>query len=196
MFVGFRQQSITHSVSCRYCYLSQTFLCRPRRDCITELHHICPQMSSFPGVPLTSALVVVQFFPRTAPPDGRAEMTLCGWEFQSPFRPQFSRKTHRVNVGRTPCTVLPRKSSSTQSVKQTNNPTCTESHGHTWGTNILLQTKIYLTFRLVCQIGAEVPGESQPFQSITLEVDEGIVEGRYSIQGRAQIDGFSFVVMT
>ncbi|XP_031424141.1 macrophage-stimulating protein receptor isoform X2 [Clupea harengus] len=105
--------------------------------------------------------IITEFFPRTAPPDGRAEMTLCGWEFQSPFRPQFSRKTHRVNVGRTPCTVLPRKSSSTQ---------------------------------LVCQIGAEVPGESQPFQSITLEVDEGIVEGRYSIQGRAQIDGFSFVV--
>ncbi|KAL2090927.1 hypothetical protein ACEWY4_013190 [Coilia grayii] len=104
--------------------------------------------------------IITEFFPRTATPDGRAELTLCGWEFQSPLPPPFTPGTHRVSVGGTPCTVLPQKSSST---------------------------------KLVCQIGAEVSEVSQPL-SITLEVDEGKVEGRYSIQGRAQIEGFTFVV--
>lgn len=47
-------------------------------------------------------------------------------------------------------------------------------------------------FRLVCKIQKmDKPGWDQ---KIVLEVHEGEVEGRYSIEGRAQIQGFSFVV--
>lgn len=53
----------------------------------------------------------------------------------------------------------------------------------------------FLYFRLVCQISGDVTDVSQPL-SITLEVDEGVVMGRYSIHGKAQMDGLSFVVIT
>lgn len=47
-------------------------------------------------------------------------------------------------------------------------------------------------FRLVCKIQEKnKPGQDL---KIVLEVHEGEVEGRYSIEGRAQIQGFSFVV--
>ncbi|XP_063071507.1 macrophage-stimulating protein receptor isoform X2 [Engraulis encrasicolus] len=60
--------------------------------------------------------IITGFLPRTATPDGRAELTLCGWEFQSLARPIFTPETHQVSVGKTPCTVLPLKSSSTRLV--------------------------------------------------------------------------------
>lgn len=47
-------------------------------------------------------------------------------------------------------------------------------------------------FRLVCKIqGKNKPGQAL---KIVLGVHEGKVEGRYSIEGRAQIQGFAFVV--
>ena len=41
---------------------------------------------------------LMQFFPRTAPPDGQTELTVCGSEFQSPSRPAISSRTHHVQV--------------------------------------------------------------------------------------------------
>lgn len=44
----------------------------------------------------------------------------------------------------------------------------------------------------------EIQEKTEPNQNltITLEVHEGEVEGRYSIDGTAQMSGFSFVVRT
>lgn len=51
---------------------------------------------------------------------------------------------------------------------------------------------VFSCFRLVCKIQEKnKPGQDL---KIVLEVHEGEVEGRYSIEGRAQIQGFSFVV--
>jgi len=55
-----------------------------------------------------------QFFPKTAPPDGQSEMTLCGWEFQSPLRPAITTRTHEVKLGETACVVQPHRSNNTQ----------------------------------------------------------------------------------
>ncbi|KAM9362010.1 macrophage-stimulating protein receptor-like [Symphorus nematophorus] len=106
------------------------------------------------------APVITEFFPKMEPAGSETEVTLCGWEFQSPLRPAIiSGKTHIITVGSdTSCTVMPEKSSSEV---------------------------------LVCKI----QGKTQPNQNltITLDVHEGEVEGRYSIEGTAQIPGFSFV---
>ncbi|XP_064154821.1 macrophage-stimulating protein receptor isoform X1 [Anguilla rostrata] len=64
--------------------------------------------------------VLTEFFPKTAPPDGESELTLCGWEFQSPPRPAIRPGTHLVRVGQTTCTVLPEKSNSAQLVCKIN----------------------------------------------------------------------------
>ncbi|XP_038152026.1 macrophage-stimulating protein receptor isoform X1 [Cyprinodon tularosa] len=100
------------------------------------------------------------FFPRTAPPDGQTELTVCGWEFQSPIRPAITSRTHQVRLGQTACTVIPLKSNSTH---------------------------------LVCKIRSGATELFKPI-SITVEVHEGKVEGRYSIDGKAEIPGFTFVV--
>lgn len=51
---------------------------------------------------------------------------------------------------------------------------------------------VFSCFRLVCRIqGKNNPGQDL---KIVLEVHEGEVEGRYSIDGTAEIQGFSFVV--
>ncbi|KAJ8366432.1 hypothetical protein AAFF_G00355630 [Aldrovandia affinis] len=101
--------------------------------------------------------VLTEFFPKTAPPDGESELTLCGWEFQSPLRPAIRPQTHLVRLGPTACVVLPGKSNSTQ---------------------------------LVCKIQARQ--ESEPV-AVTVEIHEGKVEGRYSIDGTARMQGFTFV---
>lgn len=48
---------------------------------------------------------------------------------------------------------------------------------------------------LVCKIRSGTTELSKPV-SITVEVYEGKVEGRYSIDGKAEIPGFTFVVQT
>lgn len=58
--------------------------------------------------------VLSQFFPRTAPPDGQTELTVCGWEFQSPLRPAITTRTHQVRLGQTHCIVQAVKSNNTQ----------------------------------------------------------------------------------
>ncbi|RXM96207.1 Macrophage-stimulating protein receptor [Acipenser ruthenus] len=54
-----------------------------------------------------------KFFPKTAPPDGGTELTLCGMEFQSPLRPYTKASTHLVKVGERDCKVQIEKSSGT-----------------------------------------------------------------------------------
>ncbi|KAG7229677.1 hypothetical protein INR49_012721 [Caranx melampygus] len=104
---------------------------------------------------------ITGFFPRTAPPDGQTELTVCGWEFQSPSRiSAISSRTHQVRLGQTPCTVLPPKSNNTH---------------------------------LVCKIRSGATELSKPV-NITVEVHEGKVEGRYSIDGKAEMPGFTFVI--
>ncbi|XP_042363182.1 macrophage-stimulating protein receptor-like isoform X2 [Plectropomus leopardus] len=100
-----------------------------------------------------------KFFPKMVPAGAETEVTLCGWDFQSPLRPAIiSGKTHIVTVGPgTVCTVLPGKSSS----------------------------KV-----LVCKTQEDTPNQDL---TITLDVHEGEVEGGYSIEGTAQMPGFSFV---
>uniref|UniRef100_A0A8C5FZ42 Macrophage-stimulating protein receptor n=1 Tax=Gouania willdenowi TaxID=441366 RepID=A0A8C5FZ42_GOUWI len=100
------------------------------------------------------------FFPRTAPPEGQTELTLCGWEFQSPLRPAITSRTHQVRLGQTACTVLSAKSNNTH---------------------------------LVCKIRSGAL-ELSKHVNITVEVHEGKVEGRYSIDGKAEMPGFSFVI--
>lgn len=52
---------------------------------------------------------------------------------------------------------------------------------------------VVLVFSLVCKIRS---GASELFKplNITVEVHEGKVEGRYSIDGKAEMPGFTFVV--
>ncbi|XP_028853945.1 macrophage-stimulating protein receptor [Denticeps clupeoides] len=103
---------------------------------------------------------ITEFFPKTAPPDGQTELTICGFEFQSPLRPAISTKTHEVRLGETVCHVQPKDSNST---------------------------------RLVCKIRSG-PAELFSPVNITAKVNEGVVEGRYSIDGIALMPGFTFVV--
>nr|XP_055040727.1 macrophage-stimulating protein receptor isoform X2 [Misgurnus anguillicaudatus] len=104
---------------------------------------------------------ISEFFPKTAPLDGQSEMTMCGWEFQSPLRPVITTRTHEVKLGETACVVQPHKSNSTH---------------------------------LVCKIRS---GATEPLfkpLNVTARVHEGQVEGRYSIEGSAEMPGFTFVV--
>lgn len=51
-----------------------------------------------------------------------------------------------------------------------------------------------LLFSLVCKIRSGASELSKPV-NITVEVHEGKVEGRYSIDGKAEMPGFTFVVI-
>ncbi|KAG7494482.1 macrophage-stimulating protein receptor-like isoform X1 [Solea senegalensis] len=145
-----------HFMTCSMCLTAPLFMncgwcsgnCLRQHECSTQWNkHSC-------------APIITEFFPKTAPVGGETEVTLCGWEFQSPQRPVIvSGKTHVVTVGSgNVCTVLPDKSRSDA---------------------------------LVCKIQEKIP-EYQNL-SITLELHEGKVEGRYSIEGTAQTHGLSFV---
>lgn len=57
--------------------------------------------------------VITDFFPKMAPPNGQTEVSLCGFEFQSPHKPDITTKTHLVKLGETSCLVQPQKSNST-----------------------------------------------------------------------------------
>ncbi|KAF7711424.1 hypothetical protein HF521_000435 [Silurus meridionalis] len=62
--------------------------------------------------------VITEVFPNTAPPDGETEITLCGWDLQSPMKPAITASTHQVSVGQTSCSIIPSKSKSTELVCQ------------------------------------------------------------------------------
>ncbi|XP_063072060.1 macrophage-stimulating protein receptor [Engraulis encrasicolus] len=103
-----------HFLTCSVCLLAPSFMgcgwCEGRccRDtqCPSPAHwrnESCP-----PGI--------TQFFPKTAPPDGQTEVTLCGRSFQSPGRQPINSRSHEVRLGDTLCHVQPRESSSNRLV--------------------------------------------------------------------------------
>ncbi|XP_060775266.1 macrophage-stimulating protein receptor isoform X2 [Neoarius graeffei] len=59
---------------------------------------------------------ITKVFPKTAPPDGETEITLCGWDLQSLMKPAITTSTHQVSVGQTSCTIIPKKCKSTELV--------------------------------------------------------------------------------
>uniref|UniRef100_A0A8D3C4P2 receptor protein-tyrosine kinase n=1 Tax=Scophthalmus maximus TaxID=52904 RepID=A0A8D3C4P2_SCOMX len=145
-----------HFLTCAMCLTAPKFMgcgwCSGVCSWESECHSRWRNESCPPGI--------TGFFPRTAPPDGQTELTVCGWEFQSPLRPAISSRTHQVRLGPVACTVLPVKSNNTH---------------------------------LVCKIRSGATELSRPV-NITVEVHEGKVEGRYSIDGKAETPGFTFVI--
>lgn len=145
-----------HFLTCAMCLTAPKFMgcgwCSGVCSWESECHSRWRNVSCPPGIS--------GFFPQTAPPDGQTEVTVCGWEFQSPMRPVISSKTHQVRLGQNACTVLPVKSNNTH---------------------------------LVCKIRSGATELSKPV-NVTVEVHEGKVEGRYSIDGRAEMPGFTFVI--
>ncbi|KAL0978630.1 hypothetical protein UPYG_G00173080, partial [Umbra pygmaea] len=145
-----------HFMSCSMCLTAPEFMgcgwCAGRCSWEKQCNGLWRNESCPPGI--------TGFFPKTAPPDGQSEFTLCGWEFQSPQRPAISSRTHLVRLGQTVCTVLPPKSNNTH---------------------------------LVCKIRSGASELSRPV-NITVEVHEGKVDGRYSIDGKAEAPGFTFVI--
>uniref|UniRef100_A0A3B4B939 Sema domain-containing protein n=1 Tax=Periophthalmus magnuspinnatus TaxID=409849 RepID=A0A3B4B939_9GOBI len=147
-----------HFLTCAMCLTAPKFMgcgwcsgvCSWESECLSRWRNeSCP-----PGIS--------GFFPRTAPPDGQTEVTVCGWEFQSPLRPAISSRTHHVRLGQNACSVLPVKSF------------------------------FLLLYSLVCKIRSGTTELSKPV-NVTIEVHEGKVEGRYSIDGRAEMPGFTFM---
>ncbi|KAM9408994.1 macrophage-stimulating protein receptor [Pholidichthys leucotaenia] len=145
-----------HFLTCAMCLSAPKFMgcgwCSGVCSWESECHSHWRNESCSPGI--------TGFFPTTAPPDGQTEMTVCGWEFQSPSRPAINSRTHQIRLGQTPCTVLPVKSNNTH---------------------------------LVCKIRSGAIELSKPV-NITVEVHEGKVDGPYSIEGKAETPGFTFVV--
>ncbi|XP_044072501.1 macrophage-stimulating protein receptor-like [Siniperca chuatsi] len=145
-----------HFMTCSTCLMAPRFMncgwclgiCSRRHECASQWNKD------------SCAPIITEFFPKMAPAGGETEVTLCGWEFQSPLRPAIiSGKTHIITLGSgTLCTILPEKSSSEA---------------------------------LVCKIQEKtIPNQDL---TITLEVHEQEVEGRYLIEGTSQMSGFSFV---
>ncbi|XP_058856153.1 macrophage-stimulating protein receptor-like [Acipenser ruthenus] len=98
-----------HFLSCNRCLTAPAFMscgwcegtCTWREECSTQWRD------------KSCAPVINEFFPKTAPPDGGTELTLCGMEFQSPLRPYTKASTHLVKVGERDCKVQIEKSNGT-----------------------------------------------------------------------------------
>lgn len=60
--------------------------------------------------------------------------------------------------------------------------------------DVLTQDFVVLVFSLVCKIRSGASELSKSL-NITVEVHEGKVEGRFSIDGKADMAGFTFVVI-
>uniref|UniRef100_A0A8C6UWD8 Sema domain-containing protein n=1 Tax=Neogobius melanostomus TaxID=47308 RepID=A0A8C6UWD8_9GOBI len=98
-----------HFITCAMCLTAPKFMgcgwCSGVCSWESECHSHWRNISCPPGIS--------GFFPQTAPRGGQTEVTVCGWEFQSPMRPAISSKTHQVRLGQNACTVLPVKSNNT-----------------------------------------------------------------------------------
>nr|XP_040060403.1 macrophage-stimulating protein receptor-like isoform X1 [Gasterosteus aculeatus aculeatus] len=99
-----------HFMTCSVCLTAPDFmncgwcsgLCKREHECLKQWNND------------SCAPVITEFSPKTAPAGAETEVTLYGWEFQSPLRPAIiSGRTHIVTVGSgTVCSVLPKRSSS------------------------------------------------------------------------------------
>ncbi|KAK2857771.1 hypothetical protein Q7C36_005690 [Tachysurus vachellii] len=114
MTVSPKGPGCTHLLTCSECMQAPRFMgcgwCDGTQNCskMTECqgqwrNNTCPP-------------IITKFFPNTAPPDGETEITLCGWNLQSPLKPVITPSTHQVIVGQRNCTIIPTMSKSTQLV--------------------------------------------------------------------------------
>ncbi|XP_077458109.1 macrophage-stimulating protein receptor [Stigmatopora argus] len=99
----------THFVTCHTCLTAPHFMncgwCSGMCSRLDECSSLWNKHSCAP--------VIAKFFPQTAPAGGETELTLCGRQFRSPWRPPITDGvTHTVNVGSALCTVLPDQSRS------------------------------------------------------------------------------------
>lgn len=103
-----------HFMTCSTCLTAPSFMNCGWCSGICSRQHKCTSQWN----KKSCAPVITEFFPKTAPAGGETELTLCGWEFQSPLRPAIiSGQTHSITVGSgTVCTVLPEKSNSEELV--------------------------------------------------------------------------------
>ncbi|KAB5583954.1 hypothetical protein PHYPO_G00101820 [Pangasianodon hypophthalmus] len=101
-----------HLLTCSECMQAPRFM-----DC-GWCGGFCSKMTECPGQwsNNTCPPFITKFFPNTAPPDGETEITLCGRDLQSPMNPVITTSTHQVSVGQTSCSIIPKKSNSTQLV--------------------------------------------------------------------------------
>ncbi|XP_019957234.2 macrophage-stimulating protein receptor-like isoform X1 [Paralichthys olivaceus] len=99
-----------HFMTCSECLTAPRFMSCGWCSGICSRQHECESQWNTD----TCAPIITEFFPKMAPVGGETEVTLCGWEFQSPQRTvSISSKTHIVTVGSgNTCTILPEKSSS------------------------------------------------------------------------------------
>lgn len=112
LYVSSRGPGCAHFLNCSVCLEAPKFMgcgwcdgvCSQETQCENKwTNNSCPP-------------VITQFFPSTVPSNGKSELTLCGWDFQSASRPAITQTSHQVKVGNSICTVIPEKSSSSQLV--------------------------------------------------------------------------------
>uniref|UniRef100_A0A672QEH9 receptor protein-tyrosine kinase n=1 Tax=Sinocyclocheilus grahami TaxID=75366 RepID=A0A672QEH9_SINGR len=97
-----------HFLNCSVCLAAPKFMGCGWCDGVCSQMHQCKDQWSSNSCPP----VITQVFPSTVPSNGKSEITLCGWNFQSSYRPAITQTSHQVYVGKSSCTVIPEKSSS------------------------------------------------------------------------------------
>uniref|UniRef100_A0A673FPP7 receptor protein-tyrosine kinase n=1 Tax=Sinocyclocheilus rhinocerous TaxID=307959 RepID=A0A673FPP7_9TELE len=107
-----RGPGCAHFFNCSVCLAAPKFMGCGWCDGVCSQMHQCKDQWSSNSCPP----VITQFFPSMVPSNGKSEITLCGWNFQSSFRPAITQTSHQVYVGKSSCTVIPEKSSSSQLV--------------------------------------------------------------------------------
>ncbi|XP_067854580.1 macrophage-stimulating protein receptor [Heptranchias perlo] len=95
-----------HFLTCNKCQTAPSFMKCGWCDGLCTRQQKCQKM----WTPDTCSPVVVEFRPKSAPVNGETELTLCGWDFQSPNGPAITPTSHLVQVGTRPCKVIPASS--------------------------------------------------------------------------------------
>lgn len=131
------------------------------------------------------------------------------------MRPVITTRTHDVKLGETACAVQSHKSNSTQSVLPISCSSlnilkitpcscncfeviqlqrCSFIQGRI-SNQLLIKIPVIFLPSLVCKIRSGVSETLFKPLNVTARVHEGRVEGRYSIEGSAEMPGFTFVVI-
>ncbi|XP_077054260.1 macrophage-stimulating protein receptor isoform X2 [Siphateles boraxobius] len=105
-----RGPGCAHFLNCSVCLAAPKFM-----GC-SWCGGVCSQKCEDQWSSISCPPVITQFFPSTVPINGKSDLTLCGWNFQSASRPAITQTSHQVKVGNNSCTVIPEKSSSSQLV--------------------------------------------------------------------------------
>ncbi|KAA0712821.1 Macrophage-stimulating protein receptor [Triplophysa tibetana] len=106
--VSSRGPGCAHFLNCSVCLEAPSFMGCGWCGGVCSLESQCQNKWSNNSCPP----VITQFFPSTVPSNGKSELTLCGWDFQSASRPVITQTSHQVKVGNRILTVIPEKSSS------------------------------------------------------------------------------------